>query len=1123
MAVEKRNGYCTLCRSRCGAVYQVAGDRLVGVEPAPWHPTGGALCPKGRAAPEIAHDPRRLRRPMRRTAPRGAADPGWVEIDWDAALTEIAGRLDQIRREDGPESVAFALTSPSGTSISDSIDWVERFIRLYGSPNIAYATEICNWHKDFAHAFTFGQGLATPDYAHTDLVLLWGHNPARAWLSQSTAIAEAKRRGARVAVVDPRNAGSGLGADRWLRVRPGTDAALALGVARELMAIGGHDDDFVRRWTNAAYLVRCDTGEFLRGPGGAFLVYDEALGAVGYDPRRPGSVRPEAVRLRGTVEVPVGDGTVTCRPAFDHYAAACDPWTPERVEQVTWVPRSEVTGLARDLAEAGSVAYYSWSGVGQHTGATQTDRAISLLYALTGAYDAVGGNRTYARPPVNPLTGFDQLAPEQRAKTLGLDERPLGPARHGWVTVNDLSRAILEHRPYPVRALVSFGTNLLLSHADPQRTRQALERLEFAVHADLYLNPSAQFADIVLPVNTPWEREAVRVGFDISAEAGELAQHRPRMIPPVGDTRSDAEIVVGLAERLGMGDAFFGGDIEAGWNHMLAPLGIDVDDLRAAPRGISFPQPQRERGFAAVDGDGAVRGFDTETARVEVYSALLARHGYPAVPEYTEPPDAPDDAFPLVLSSAKSGRYCHSQHRGVSSLRRKSPEPTVELSPSLAEARGVADGDWVRVSTRHGSARFTAKLDETLHPRVAMAEHGWWQEQPDLGLPSYDPLSRAGSNYNSLIATDHVDPVSGSEPLRSFACDVRLDVLPGDASRWSGRRAFTVVDVDRETVDALSLTLRPADGGRLPAYRPGQYVSVSLRSDDEGPVTPRSYSLSDTSDGDRYRVTVKRLAADGAKPAGAFSGHVHETLAVGDTVYLGAPTGRFTLPVDADLPVVLVAGGVGITPFLAFLEALREAGTPTRVTLYYGVRDRVRHLFGRRLAELVEQVDGLDVVTYYSRPGADDVPGRDYDHRGRITAETIPAELLDRRARFYLCGPDAMVRDLRAGLHDRGVPDFDVHTEAFTAAAPAVVEGSHQVRFARSERALTWRGEDGFLLEAAQRAGLRLPSGCRVGQCESCAVPLRSGSVHHTATDDVDDGVCLTCCATPTTDIVLDA
>ena len=167
------------------------------------------------------HSPRRLTRPLRRTAPKTADDPRWVEISWDEALAEIAGRFDVIRRESGPESVAFSVTSPSGTPISDGIDWVERFIRLFGSPNISYATEICNWHKDHAHAFTFGCGIPTADYANADLALLWGHNPARVWLAQSAAIAQARARGAQVAVVDPRSAGSGAQADLWLRVRPG--------------------------------------------------------------------------------------------------------------------------------------------------------------------------------------------------------------------------------------------------------------------------------------------------------------------------------------------------------------------------------------------------------------------------------------------------------------------------------------------------------------------------------------------------------------------------------------------------------------------------------------------------------------------------------------------------------------------------------------------------------------------------------------------------------------------------------------------------------------------------------------------------------------------------------------
>src|SRR5690606_7780661 len=213
--------------------------------------------------------------------------------------------------------------------------------------------------------------------------------------------------------------------------------------------------------------------------------------------------------------------------------------------------------------------------------------------------------------------------------------------------------------------------------------------------------------------------------------------------------------------------------------------------------------------------------------------------------------------------------------------------------------------------------------------------------------------------------------------------------------------------VEREATDAVSLTVRPVDGGAVPPHRPGQHVTVSLTPD---AAVTRSYSLSDAPRGDRYRITVQRL--------GAFSRHVHDALSTGGTVSLSAPAGGFTLPAEPDLPVVLVAGGVGITPFLALLEALRRP-----VTLYYGVRNGARHPSRQRLRELAEEVDGLRVVTYYSRPAPGDLRERDYDHRGRIAAAALPAELVDARARFYLCGPEAMVADLRAGLRQRGVPD----------------------------------------------------------------------------------------------------
>lgn len=251
MGIERRHGYCTLCRSRCGALYSVDGNRLLSVAPDPDHPTGAALCPKGRAAPEIVHSPRRLTHPLRRTAPKTADDPGWVQVGWEEALAEIARRFDQIRRDSGPEAVAFSVTSPSGTPISDGIDWVERFIRLFGSPNIAYATEICNWHKDHAHASTFGCGIPTADYAK--------HRPGAAVGAQPgprlARPVHRDRRGTRAGRCGGRSRPPG--GRQWRAGRPlGSSTArlrrrACARVANRLINAGRFDDDFVRRGATA--------------------------------------------------------------------------------------------------------------------------------------------------------------------------------------------------------------------------------------------------------------------------------------------------------------------------------------------------------------------------------------------------------------------------------------------------------------------------------------------------------------------------------------------------------------------------------------------------------------------------------------------------------------------------------------------------------------------------------------------------------------------------------------------------------------------------------------------------------------------------------------------------------
>lgn len=1105
MATLEKPGFCTLCRSRCGTINVVENDRLVAVRPNPSHPTGKAMCPKGRAAPEIAHSARRLKTPLRRTAPKGAADPGFVPISWDEALTEIAGKLGRYRAETGPESVAFAITSGSSSSTSDSIDWLQRFVRGFGSPNTVFSTEICNWHKDHAHAFTFGCGLPTADYRNSDLILLWGHNPANVWLAQAEAIGAARAKGARLAVIDPRRAGSARDADLWLRIQPGTDAVLALGLARWLIVNRAYDADFVRHWTNAAFLVREDNGLFLRPvdlglEGDGFLVWNaEAKKAISAESGLA------VAALEGRFEVAAPGGSIACRTGFDHYVAATAPYDPETVERITGIPAAQVEELASAIAVAGSISYHGWTGIGQHTNAAQTERAIATLYALTGHFDAPGGNVRMPALPVPALHAMAMIPPETRAKTLGLGERPIGPPADGWITSSDFYDAALSAKPYRIRALLTFGSNLLVSHPAPERGREALKALDFQVHCDLFLNPTAEMADIVLPVSSPWEHEALRLGFEISPEAQELVQLRPQMIPRQGEARSDMWIVFQLAKRLGMGELFFDGDVEKGFAHLLAPLGLDLAALRAKPEGIRIPLPHSHRKYRKT-------GFATQTGKAELYSELLHRHGYPAVPRFVAPAEQRSEAFPLTLFSANSGYFCHSQHRGITALRRKRQEPTAEIHPELARRKGIGEGDWMRVRTRKGQIRLRVALNDALAEDVVASDYGWWQPAPDLGLPGYlpDEASPVGGSFNAIISESERDPLSGSLALRSFACDVERH----EAAPWSGWRSFVVAGRREEAGEVVALTLHPADARPLPGFQPGQYVGLRFAG------ATRSYSLIGpaVAEPEAYRIAVRHIEG------GQVSGAIRRELAPGDTVELQAPKGGFVLPIRNEFPIVLIAGGIGITPFLSYLETLEGGADEPQITLHYGCRDGDNQPFRERLEVLRQRLPNLKLITHLSRPAG----GDRFDRPGRFCVADIDAELLHRRARVYICASDAMMEEVGAGLKARGVPAFEIFTERFRSPEPPALDGlkPRSIAFIRSGKTVTWSPDAplGSILALAEGAGLTVPSGCRVGQCESCLVPIKQGQVRHLVDcPDLEDGQCLTCQAVPLTDLVLDA
>ena len=801
MAIQQIHTYCAMCVSRCGVVATVSDGVLTKVTPDPAHPNG-CICVKGTAAPEVVYAPDRLRYPMVRTRPKGDPDPGWARISWDEALALTASRLLEIKARHGPEAVAFPIATPAGSASNDFMPWAWRLANAFGSPNVVANTHICQWHRDWGAKYTYGVGTPPPDYEHARCILLWGFNPRATWPAMAMRISQATASGAKLIVIDPRKTGLAGKADLWMPVRPGADGALALGMIHVLLQEGLYDEDFVRDWTNAPFLVREDTGQLLAGqdlaPAGdpqSFFVWDrQGAGPAAY--RIDGGYGQDGVEpaLSGTYRLTrAGGETVSCRPALELLGELAARYAPERSETITGVPAGQVRRAARLFASEQPSCYYTWVGLEQRSDATQTNRAIGLFYALTGQFDQRGSNVLFASTPASPVAGHRLLPREQASRRLGYAERPLGPAgAPGLVRASDVYRAILTGRPYQVRALVAFGTDPLLAHANPLLGKQALEALGFYVHVDLFANPSGSLADLLLPAASCWESEAVQPSpppYALAEHTGTWAQFRPAVVPPVHEARPDLEIIFDLAQRLGLRDHFFGGDIESAFNYHLAPSGLSLQQLREHPVGVRVPGQTRYRKYAEIDPQtGQPRGFQTPTRKLEIYSTSFARADHPPLPVVWEPAAASrrpgtDEEYPLTLTFARLVQYCDDGHRNLPRLRRQAREPFLEIHPATAGASSIKDDEWVVLETPTGAVTVKAKLNASLNPEVVATQYGWWQACNQLAAPAYDPFRPQGANVNLLIPDDVIDPISGSVPHRSQRCRVRKRADPAARAR----------------------------------------------------------------------------------------------------------------------------------------------------------------------------------------------------------------------------------------------------------------------------------------------------------------------------------------------------
>ncbi|MEI5682126.1 MULTISPECIES: FAD-binding oxidoreductase [unclassified Mesorhizobium] len=341
---------------------------------------------------------------------------------------------------------------------------------------------------------------------------------------------------------------------------------------------------------------------------------------------------------------------------------------------------------------------------------------------------------------------------------------------------------------------------------------------------------------------------------------------------------------------------------------------------------------------------------------------------------------------------------------------------------------------------------------------------------------------------------------------------------------WSGRRSFSCVARKRESPDVVSFVLKPRDNAPIGSIAPGQYVSVSLPKDEYQPQRRRCYSVSGTPDAQSLRISVRRIGGGGV------SDLLHDTVAVGDEVFLGAAGGQFVLESAPLRPVVLVSAGVGITPLLPMAEHLAREDAGRDVWFVHAARSARHHLFGEEALQIAGQASSnIRLLTAYSQPEDGDT----CHHKGRLDAHTIAAHVPIADADFYICGPDAFMSSLRQGLIDLGAAPESIRIEAFEpksgglAGALSGGTASHApctVEFARSDKRVTWKPESGSLLDLALMNDIDVQYSCRNGECQSCVQRVVSGSADYPAGEEplLARGQVLLCQAIPRGDLVID-
>ncbi len=686
---------CFMCSVRCPIKVTVENGQVRFIEGNP-HVKGieGSLCPRGAAGISLVNDTQRVQAPMIRTGPRGSGQ--WRRVSWEEAYDYIADKLKQVMDAHGGRSVLLGERTQLSTHVSKT------FMRAIGSPNHFTHDALCKGSLNTACRSLFGytDGQIGMDYANTRHLVLYGRNLFESiQVKPVRQFSQAMEEGARLTYIDPRVTVTATKAHRYWMIRPGTDLALNYALMHVIINENLYDKAFVSRW------------------------------------------------VLGFTEL-------------QEFVQAC---TPAWAETETGIPAEEIVNFARELSEQKpGVIFHCGYRCANHENETDFRRSIFILNALMGSIESKGGVFFKKGPgevggePLRKLTDQQELPKPSdiRFDKVGTPDFPIPDPNHGVPQV--LPDAVLNEDPYPLKALIAYRFDPLMSIPDTNYTRKALDKLDLIVSIEINYSDIAWYSDVILPESTYLER------MDSPQQANGLKPQiflRQQAVSPRYDTRPGPEILQQLAGRMGLGQYFPYNTVEELVRWQLEPTGFDLEDFK-------------KKGFVAYtdkqilwDRKSGIK-FKTPSGKIEFVSSLMEDAGYPSFPAYL-PVGKPEEGGRFRLVVGRCAQHTHISTQNNLYLNELVPYNPLWISASQAEKLGISDEDLVEVVSDQGSGRMQARVTDAIHPECVFMLHGFGHQ-----VPPAERSYNKGVN-DALLMRNVSDRVGGSPGLHETLVTVR--------------------------------------------------------------------------------------------------------------------------------------------------------------------------------------------------------------------------------------------------------------------------------------------------------------------------------------------------------------